>query len=151
MILHDLPIIIPILFTSGNGVVNRGLQILGGITFNTSDAFAVVQAMSIDDSTTAFATGDTALNSGGAVTNFAAQAFDATPTRSSQTISCTTTYLAATYAHVVKRIALHNLTAASVTTSSTSLFGGISGQSIDHTGANFKLAITLQTTLTDNT
>lgn len=134
----------------GSGVVNRGLQITGGRTFSTADAFAAVQSMSVDDNASNFAAADTALNtSRGAITNVFAQNFDATPTRSSQTISMTTTIATGNGNFTIKGIALHNATAASVSASSTTLFAGIAGQSITKT-SSFSLAITLQVLYTDN-
>lgn len=134
----------------GSGVVNRGLQITGGRTFNTADAFAAVQSMSVDDNASNFAAADTALNtSRGAITNVFAQNFDATPTRSNQTISMTTTLATGNANFTIKGVALHNITSASVTASSTTLFAGIAGQSITKT-SSFSLAITLSVLYTDN-
>lgn len=137
----------------GSGVVNRGLQITGGRTFNTADAFAAVQSLAIDtcaSGTTTFAAGDTAINT--TRTNAAsvyAQNFDATPTRSSQTISMTTTIPTGSGNITINGITLHNATSGSVTVSSATLFAGIAGQSIVKT-SSFSLAITLSVTYTDN-
>lgn len=128
-------------------IVNRGLQVIGGRASNTADAFAVIASMSVDDSTVAFVAGDTALNSGGAVTNEADLDFDATPTRSNQTVSHTATFGTGTANFTIRRIALHNAAAASVTTSSTTLVAGIDGQALAKT-ADFTLAITVRITYT---
>lgn len=134
----------------GSGVVNRGLQVTGGRTFNTADAFNAVQVMSVDDNATNFAAADTTLQtSRGTVTNFAGQAFDATPTRSAQTISMTTTLATGTANFTIKGIALHNDVVGNVTRTSTTLFAGIAGQSLAKT-SSFSLAITLNVLYTDN-
>lgn len=106
--------------------------------------------MSTDDSASNFAATDTALNtSRTAPSNVYAQNFDATPTRSSQTISMTTTLATGVSNYTIKGIALHNITSASVSASSTTLFAGIAGQSITK-NSTFSLAITLQVVYTDN-
>jgi hypothetical protein len=128
-------------------IVNRGLQVIGGRASNTADAFVEIDSMSVDDSATAFAAGDTALNSGGAVTNEADLDFDATPTRSSQTVSHVATFGTGAANFTIRRIALHNAAAASVTTSSTTLVAGIDGQSLAKT-SDFTLAITVRITYT---
>lgn len=137
----------------GSGVVNRGLQVTGGRAFNTADAFAAVQALSIDDATGNFEAAHTAINGTGGtartITNSFAQNFDATPTRSNQTISCVTTIPTGSGNFTIKGVALHNITAGSVTTSSVTLFAGIAGQSITKT-SSFSLAITLSVLYTDN-
>lgn len=137
----------------GSGVVNRGLQITGGRAFSTADAFAAVQALGIDDATGNFEAAHTAINGAGgtarAITNSYFQNFDATPTRSAQTVSMTTTIPTGSGNFTVKGISLHNLTAGSCTTSSTSLFAGIAGQSITKT-SSFALGITLSDAFTDN-
>lgn len=87
--------------------------------------------MSIDDSSTAFAAGHTALNSGGAVSNQADAAFDATPTRTNQTVRHTATFGTGVFnGNTIRRIALHNDTAANVSSSSTTLVAGVDAQSI---------------------
>ena len=102
--------------------------------------------MSCDDSSTAFAQTDTALNSGGAVTNEVDQNLDAATTRSSQTVSHVMTLASGTFNGVtIRRIALHDDVTANVTTSSTSLGAGIDGQTIAKT-SDFSLAITVQIT-----
>lgn len=128
-------------------IVNRGLQVIGGRASSTADAFAAIASMSVDDSTVAFAAGDTALNSGGAVTNEADLDFDATPTRSNQTVSHTATFGTGAANFTIRRIALHNAAAASVSTSSTTLVAGIDGQSLAKT-SDFTLAITVSITYT---
>lgn len=137
----------------GSGVVNRGLQITGGRTFSTADSFAAVQSLSVDDATGNFEAAHTAINGTGGtartITNSAVQNFDATPTRSNQTVSCVTTLATGTANFTIKGVALHNITSGSVTTSSTTLFAGIAGQSITKT-SSFSLAITLSVLYTDN-
>ena len=129
--------------------VNNGLQRIGcqssqatsgsGPTYNASRQ---IQTMSVDDSTTAFASTHTALNTGGAVSNEFDAAFDSTPTRSSQTITHIMTIPTGSGNFTIKRVALHDDTATNVTTSSTTLVAGIDGQSLTKT-SDFTLAITV--------
>ena len=132
-------------------IVNQGLQRIG---INASQATAYsasryIRTMSIDDSSNAFAAGDTALNSGGAVSNAFDQALDSTPTRSSQTITHLCTIGTGDGNFTIRRIALHDDTAANVTTSSTTLVGGIDGQALTKT-SNFTITFTVNIQYTDN-
>ena len=102
--------------------------------------------MSVDDSGTAFTTTDTDL---GSPVNLQVNDFDATPTRTAETVSHVATYDTGEANFTVARIALHNDTAANVTGSSTTLFGGIDGQSITKT-SDFSMTITIDITYTDN-
>lgn len=137
----------------GSGVVNRGLQVTGGRTFNTADAFAAVQALGIDDATGNFEAAHTAINGTGGtartITNSFFQNFDATPTRSNQTITMVTTIPTGSGNFTIRGISLHNNTSGSCTTSSTTLFAGIAGQAITKT-SSFSLAITLSVLYSDN-
>lgn len=130
-------------------VVNRGLlRILQQAIESTNyNAARNIQTMSVDDSTVAFAAGDTALNTGGAVTNMFDDTFDSTPTESGQTVTMILTLATGEYNQTIKRIALHDDTAANVTTSSTTLVAGVDGQSLLKT-TDFSLAITLKLTTT---
>lgn len=137
----------------GSGVVNRGLQVTGGRAFNTADAFAAVQALGVDDATGNFEAAHTAVNGTGGttrtITNSYFQNFDGTPTRSSQTISMTTTIPTGSGNFTIRGVSLHNATSGSCSTSSTTLFAGIAGQSITKT-SSFSLGITLSVLYTDN-
>lgn len=124
--------------------VNRGLQVIAGRASNTADAFAAIQVMSVDDSSTAFTATDTTL--GGPTNEFDA-AFDATPTRSAQTVTHVMTVPTGSGNFTIRRIALHNDTATNVTGTSITLCAGIDGQSLAKTSA-FSLAITIQMTYT---
>lgn len=104
--------------------------------------------MSFDDSSVAFAAGDTALNSGGSVTNAYDQVLDSVPTESGQTITCVATIGTGSGNFTIRRIALHDDTTTNVTTSSSTLFGGIDGQALTKT-VDFTMAITLTITFTD--
>lgn len=132
-------------------IVNQGLIRCGKQTFESTNYNAArnVQTLSIDDSSNAFAAGDTALNSGGAVSNEFDQVFDATPTESSQTVTTVTTIGTGDGNFTIRRIALHDDTAANVTTSSTTLFGGIDGQSLTKT-SDFTMEITVTCAFADN-
>lgn len=123
--------------------VNQGLIRCGKQTFESTnyDAARNVQVGSVDDSSNAFAAGDTALNTGGAVSNMYDMAFDATPTESSQTITCVYTIPTGSGNFTIRRLAEHDDTAANVTTSSTTLFGGVDGQTLAKT-SDFSLEVT---------
>lgn len=134
-----------------NRVVTAGLMRAGRQTFESTSYNAArnVQTLSVDDSAVAIAAGDTAANSGGAITNFFDKVFDATPTETAPaviTVQCTLTTAEAIY--TVRRILLHDDTAANVTASSSSLFGGVDAQTLAHT-ADFQLVITMKCTFTN--
>lgn len=128
-------------------IVNRGLQVIGGRASATADAFGSIQAMSVDDSAGAFAAGHNSLDGAGAVGNEFDADFDATPTRSGQQISHVMTIPSGSGNFVIRRVALHNAPAASVSASSVSLVAGIDGQSITKT-ADFALTVTVRITYT---
>lgn len=126
---------------------NQGLQRIG-INASQATAFSssrYFRTMSVDDSANAITATDTAANSGGAVTNFYDQALDATPTRSNQTITHVMTVPTGSGNFTIRRILMHDDTAANVTTSSTTLGWGIDGQTLAKT-ADFTIAFTLRLT-----
>lgn len=126
-------------------IVTRGLLRIGQQASESTNYNAArnIQTMSVDDSTVAFAAADTALNTGGAVTNMFDAVFDATPTEAAPAvISHVMTIPVGSGNFTVRRIALHDDTAANVTTSSTTLVAGVDGQSLVKT-SSFTLAITL--------
>lgn len=134
-----------------NRVVTKGLLRTGQQTFESTNYNAArnVQVMSVDDSTVAIAAGDTAANSGGAITNFFDKVFDATPTEAAPAvITCVTTLTTSEAIFTIKRILLHDDVAATVSASSSSLYGGVDAQSIVHT-ADFQLVITMKVTYTN--
>lgn len=127
-------------------VVNQGLQRIG-IQASQATAYSAVrniQTMAVDDSASAFASGTTTL---GSPTNEFDAVFDATPTRSSQTISHVMTIPSGSGNFTIKRVSLHDDTATNVTGASTTLVAGIDGQSITKT-SDFSLAITVNLTYT---
>lgn len=133
--------------TFTNGLQRIGVQASqassgAGPTYSVSRH---IQTMSVDDSSTAFAAGNTALNSGGAVTNEYDQALDGTPTRSGQVISHVMTIPTGQGNFTIRRIALHDDTATNVTTSSSTLVAGIDGQSFTKT-SDFTFGITFTLT-----
>lgn len=132
-------------------VVNQGLLRIGQQAFESTNYNAArnIQTLSIDDSSNAFAATDTALDSGGSVTNEFDQAFDSTPTESAQTITTVTTIASGDGNFTVRRIALHDDTAANVSSSSTTLCAGIDGQSLTKT-SDFSLELTITMAFTDN-
>lgn len=137
----------------GTGVVNRGLQVFGGVAFSTADAFAVIQSIGVDDNASNFAAADTALNtSRGAVTNALGKSFAATTTRSAQTFTFSSTLATTDFnTFTIRGISLHNITGASVTASSTSLVAGLAVNQSIAKNSNFSLTIQGTLTLTDNT
>ena len=127
-----------------NLIVSQGLQRIAD-TISRTSGYSVsryIQTLSIDDSAVAFTAGDTALNSGGAVTNEFDVAFDSTPTRSGQTVTHLATIPTGSGNFTIKRIALHDDTAANVTSSSTTLVGGVDGQTLVKT-SSFSITFTL--------
>lgn len=104
--------------------------------------------MSVDDSTVAFTDTDTALDDGGVVSNEADVDFDATPTRSGQTVSHVATFGTGVANFTIKRIALHNAAAASVTTASDTLVAGLDGQTFGKT-SSFSITFTLNVLYSD--
>lgn len=132
-------------------IVNRGLLRIGQQTSESTNYNAArnIQTMSVDSSSNAFTATDTALDSGGAVASEFDAAFDATPTESgTATITHVMTIPSGSGNFTIRRIALHDDTAANVTTSSTTLVAGIDGQSITKT-SDFSLEITITMTYTD--
>lgn len=129
--------------------VNRGLLRVLQQAFESTNYNAArnLQVLSVDDSSTAFGQTDTALNTGGAVTNMYDQAFDSTPTESGQSITCVTTIGTGNGNFTIRRVATHDDTTTNVTTSSTTLCQAIDGLSLTKT-SDFSLAITLVTTAT---
>lgn len=134
-------------------IVNLGLLRCGQQTYESTNYNAArnVQVLSIDDQASAFLATDQDLDRAGGLTvsNAFDQVFDATPTESSQSITTVTTIGTGDGNFTIRRIAQHDNTAANVTTSSNTLFGGIDGQSLTKT-ADFTIAFTLITTFTDN-
>lgn len=122
-------------------VVNNGLQRIAvqasQATAGSGPTYSAtrhIQTMSIDDSTVAFAAGDTALNTGGAVTNEFDQILTAgTVVRTGQTVPHQTIVPTGSGNFTTKRIALHDDTAANVTTSSATLCSGVDGQTLTKT------------------
>lgn len=130
-------------------IVNRGLLSIGrnashSTGFSTS---RFIQTLSVDDSTNVFGQTDSALNSAGSFTNSFDQAIATTPTETSQTIRHSVTIVTSDAAFTHRRIALHDDTAANVTTGSSSVVAGIDGQSIAKT-TEFSLTYTLDLTYT---
>lgn len=135
----------------GSGIVNRGLQVTGGRTWNTADAFAEVDGILIDNSATNYEAAHTAANGAGGtartITSSHAQAFDAAPARTNQTISATITVAPANAVFTWKSISVH--TSTTPTTSSTTLFAGLLTGDIAKS-ASVQIAITLSCLYTDN-
>lgn len=134
-----------------NRIVTRGLLRIGQQASESTNYNAArnIQTMMVDDSTVAFAAGDTAANTGGAVTNAFDKVLDATPTEAAPAvISHVMTLLTTDYNQTVKRISLHDDVAATVTTSTSTLVGGVDAQSLLKT-TDFSLAITLKITYTN--
>ncbi len=121
-------------------VVNQGLIRCGKQTFQSTNYNVArqVQTGSVDDSATALVAGATTL---GSPTNEFDVARDATPTESSQTIVFVYTIPTGSGNFTIKRLCEHDDTAANVTGSSATLFGGVDAQSLAKT-SDFSLAVT---------
>lgn len=132
-------------------VVNRGLLRIGQQASESTnyDAARNIQVMSIDDSTVDFAATDTALNSGGAVTNEFDAVLDATPTETAPaTITHVMTVPTGSGNFTTKRIALHDNVAGSVDATTATLVAGVDSKSLGKT-SDFSMAITLTLTYTN--
>lgn len=103
--------------------------------------------MAVDDATEAFQAADTKLDDGTGYTQEFDAAFDSTPTESGQTITHIMTIPTGSGNFTIKRISLHDDTAANVSGTSTTLVGGVDGQSLTKT-SDFTLAITMKLTYT---
>lgn len=133
-------------------IVNRGLLRIGQQASESTNYNAArnIQVMSIDDSSNAFAAGDTTLDAGGAVSNEYDAAFDATPTETgTATIVHEMTVPTGSGNFTIRRIALHDDTATNVTTSSTTLVGGIDAQALTKT-SDFSITFTVNIVYSDN-
>lgn len=138
-------------------VVNNGLQRIGvqasqatsgaGPTYNASRH---IQTMSVDDQSSAFLATDVDLDRAGGltVTNEYDAAFDSAPTRANQTITHRMTIPVGSGNFTIRRIALHDDTAANVTTASDTLVAGIDGQSLAKT-SDFTIEFTVNITYSD--
>lgn len=127
-----------------NGLQRVGVQASqatsgGGPTYS---ATRHIQTMSVDDTVAAFVAGDTAL---GSPTNSFDKAFDAAPTRTTQTISHAMTLATAEGNFTLRRLALHDDTAANVTGASATVCAGIDGLTLTK-NATFTLKSTFQVT-----
>lgn len=97
----------------------------------------------MDDATEAFLAADTKMNDGTGFTAEFDAVFDSTPTRTNQTITHVMTIPAPSFNTVpIRRVSLHDDTAANVTAASLTLVGGIDGQSLQKT-ADFSITITV--------
>ena len=132
-------------------VVNQGLQRSGrnasGVNgVGTSGTFGgtlsytrYIMTMSVDDSSVALAATHTAADTGGAVTNFYDQILDSQPTIASQTVTHQMTVPTGQGNFTIRRVILHDNTAANVTASSSSLHSGVDGVTFQKT-ADFTIA-----------
>jgi hypothetical protein len=131
-------------------IVNQGLQNSAKESFNIAGGVQI-QSMAWDTGTgagEAFAAGDTALNAHGAVTVIA-KAFDATfPSISGQVVTVQATLATTDFnGNTIGRISIHTAAFGSVTSSSTTLYGGVDQQSIAKT-SDFSLVSQLTDTFT---
>lgn len=145
-----LTITVRLTYTNNGGsdtlVVNRGLLRIGAQASESTPTYSDsrnIQVMSFDDSTVSFAATDTALNSGGAVSNEFDAAFSATPTESgTATITHTANIPTGSGNFTIRRIALHDDTTTNVTTSSTTLVAGVDDKSLTKT-SDFSMDVTM--------
>jgi len=109
----------------------RNAGFVGTTPGNVSTALTrYFMTMSVDDQATGFSATHTKLNDVGTVTNEFDALLDTAVTISSQTITMVMTVPSSSSfdGATVKRIAIHDDTATNVTVSSTTLCGGIDGQ-----------------------
>lgn len=132
-------------------IVNRGLLRIGQQASESTNYNAArnIQCMAVDDATEAFLAADTKLNDGTGYTQSYSKDFDSTPSESGQTITHLMTIPTGSANFTIRRISLHDDTAANVGTAGTSvtLVGGVDGQALTKT-SDFTLAITLKLTYT---
>lgn len=127
-------------------ITNQGLQRIG-IQASQATGYSAsrqIQTMAVDDSASSFASGTTTL---GSPSNEFDAAFDSTPSRSNQTITHVMTIPTGSGNFTIKRVSLHDDTATNVTGSSSTLVGGVDGQSLTKT-SDFSVAITMNITYT---
>lgn len=135
-------------------IVNQGLQRIGsnasavGVTPGTNlNTARWLQTMSVDDATESFLAADTKLDDGTGFTQEFDAALDAATTILAQTVSHVMTIPTGSGNFVIRRIALHDNVPASVSSTSTTLVGGVDQQALTKT-SSFTLAITLKITYT---
>lgn len=133
-------------------IVNQGLQVAGDRIAGINGPPAAYQSMAWDNATGAgntFLAAHTKLNDRAGATTVTASAMDATfPSRSGQVVSYQATIPAGTYnGTTIGRVSIHNIAAASVSLSSTTLCVGIDQQSILKS-ADFALTTLIQVTHT---
>lgn len=135
-------------------VTNHGLQRIGvqsfqatgtGVTYNVARH---IQTGSIDDNSGTVLSSHDQLNDRGAVSNQFDVVFDATPTRSGQTITCIFTIVAGSGNFTIRTVSIHDDTVANVSASSASLVAAIDGQSLTKT-ADFSIEFTITMLFTD--
>lgn len=128
-------------------VVNQGLQRIG-INASQATGYAAgryIRSMAVDDSATAFTATTTTL---GSPTNEADVDLDSTPSIAAQTVTHVATFGTGVANFNIKRISLHDDTAANVTGSSSTLVAGIDGQSLTKT-SDFSMTITVTVAYAD--
>jgi hypothetical protein len=130
-------------------IVNLGLLRIGQQSSESTNYNAArnIQVMAVDDASEAFLAADTKMNDGTGFSQEFDAAFDATPTESGQTITHIMTIPTGSGNFAIKRVSLHDNTAATVDGTTASLVGGVDGQSLTKT-SDFTLAITLKLTYT---
>lgn len=131
-------------------VVERGRLRYGQQTFESTNYNAArnIQTMAVDDASEAFLAADTKLDDGTGFTQLFDQVFTVTPTETAPaTITCSTIIPTGSGNFTIKRISLHDDTAANVTGASTTLCQGVDGQTLTKT-SDFTLTPTLKTAIT---
>lgn len=123
-----------------------GLKMVGDRASGVSGAGAAITGMSFDDNTSFAASDTTCSSSGGTPANFQGNALDSTPTGGSAASPYVVTHLSSLTTsqyntHVIKRIALHNTS--SPTTSSSTLMFGIDGLSLTK-ASTFSIVVTFK-------
>lgn len=134
-------------------VVTLGLLRIGQQASESTNYNAArnIQTMSVDDQASAFLASDQDLDRAGGLTvaNAFDKVLDSTPTEAAPAvITHICTFATGEANFTIKRIALHDDTAANVTTSSNTLVAGVDGQSLTKT-SDFTLAITVKLAYTN--
>lgn len=128
-------------------IVNRGLLRIGQQASESTNYNAArnIQTLAVDDSSTAATPTTTTL---GSPSNLYDLAFDSTPTESGQEITHVATIPTGSGNFTIRRVSLHDDTAANVTGSSTTLVAMIDGQTLTKT-SDFSMQITMRIAYTD--
>lgn len=114
----------------------------------TYSASREIQVLAVDDNSTGFGSGNTALDDVGTVTNEADAAFDNTPSRTDEIVTHEATFSTGVANFTHRRVSLHDDTAANVSASSDTLVTGVDGFALTKT-SDFEMTYTVTITYSD--